>query len=146
MKIRVFIALSLLLVAGTSACAQPGETRTSICELVKSGEQMNGRHVRLTVVYLTDLLEGSSLNDPRCPKQYLDPDWTALQKNALHNPSLDAFDKALYAHPDDIKLTEFVIDVSGKFVWRAGDKPRSTLIFEKIWSFKRVRGNWRNAR
>lgn len=143
MKIGHFIALSLLILSSVSACAQPGETRTSICKLVQSGRKMSGQHVRLTAVYLTDLLEGSSLNDPRCPKKYLDPDWTGSRGNAPHDVSLDAFDKALYARPDDPKLTQFSIDVSGKFVWQAGRKPHGTLMFEKIWSFKRLHGDWK---
>jgi len=64
---------------------------------------MNGQRVRLNAVYLTDLLEGGSLNDPRCPKRYLDPDWTAAKGNTPHDTSLDALDEALYAHRDDQK-------------------------------------------
>jgi hypothetical protein len=144
MKTGVLIVLSLSLIVTASACAQPGETRTSVCELAKAGDRMNGHQVRLVAVYTTDLLEHSSLDDRRCPKQYLEPDWTMLQKNARHDPSLNAFDKALYGRaPDYRELTQFSIDVSGKFVWEAGDKPHGTLIFEKIWSFKRLHGGWK---
>jgi hypothetical protein len=146
MKTRGFIALSVLLMTGTSACAQSGEPRTSICELATAGEQMNGRHVRLTAVYITDLLERDGLKDSRCPKLYLQADWTISQKNGQHDPSLDAFDKEVFARPPDYReLTQFSIDVSGKFVWKANENPHGTLLFEKIWSFKRLHGDWNKA-
>lgn len=142
MKNRRLIALAVLTLSSVSACAEPQETRTSICELVKYGEKMNGQRVRLRAIYLTDLLELSSLNDPHCPKQAVAPDWKSSR-----DPSLDAFDRVLFGRPPDYReMTQFSIDVSGKFVWNANGKPHGALMFEKIWSFKRLHGDWKKVR
>jgi hypothetical protein len=133
--------LALLATSSASGQSQGGVEQVSICELAKAGEQMNGRHVRLTAIYLTDLFEISVLKDRRCTSEYVAPNWKSSQ-----DPSLDAFDKALYTRPDDPKLTTFSIDVSGIFVWRANENPQGSLIFEKVWSFKRVCGDWKESK
>lgn len=144
MKPGSLIVFLLLLQTSASACAQPVlQTRTSLCKLVNAGERMNGRHVRLKVIYITDLFESSSLKDRRCPTSYVVP-YDSPQSR--RDPSLDALDKALYEHQLDFReRTQFSIDVSGKFVWQTGDKPHGVLIFEKVWSFKRLRGDWKKA-
>jgi hypothetical protein len=136
----------LLVLACASASPQPDQQilRTSICELSRSGEHLNGRSIRLTAVYVTDLREHSALKDPRCPDQYLEPDWSARGGSQDH--SIDEFDRALYSHPESTKLTQFVVDASGVYIWSTGDNAHGKLIFARIWSFKPLHGDWKNAR
>jgi hypothetical protein len=141
MKARKFFILWVSLLASAIAVAQADENRTSLCELAKAGEHMNGRRIRLTAVYLTDLLDRSVLKDRRCPEQYFALDWKAPL-----DPSLDAFEKAVYAGANDKELTQFVIEVSGEVLWQANENPRGTLIAKKIWRFKRVHGDWKKAK
>jgi hypothetical protein len=141
MKVATSFVLLAVLLASGAACAQSNARPTSICELDRGGEQMNGRHVRLTVIYITDLLERSVLKDRRCQRRYISPDW----KEPLDS-SLSAFEKAVYALADDTGSKQFLVDVSGTFVRQANENPHGTLIFEKIWSFKRVRGDWKKAK
>ncbi|MGH7927076.1 MAG: hypothetical protein ACREQV_04720 [Candidatus Binatia bacterium] len=133
----------MALLASQAASGQGPEEveQVSICQLAKAGEKMNGRHIRLTAIYLTDLLEISVLKDRRCPSEYFAPNWKLSQ-----DPSLDAFDKVLYSRPDDLNLTTFSIDVSGIFVWWVNEKPQGSLILEKVWSFKRVCGDWKESK
>lgn len=144
MKLGSLAVFLLLLLTTAPACAKSGPpTRTSLCKLVNAGEQMNGLHVRLTAIYITDLFENSSLKDRRCPTLYVVP---YDSRQSPQDQSLEEFDKALYEHQLDFgELTQFSIDVSGKFVWWANNKPHGALIFEKIWSFKRIRGDWKKA-
>jgi len=140
MRIAARRGLWLIFLVSSTACAQTKEDHVSICELANAGEQMNGSHVRVSVVYLTDLLETSVLKDPRCPSVHVAPNWKTSK-----DPSLEMFDEALYARPDELKLTTYSIDVSGTFVWRASENPQGTLNFEKVWSFERVCGDWKKA-
>jgi hypothetical protein len=116
--------------------------RTSICKLQVAGEKLNGRDVRITAVFLSDLFEHSTLVDRRCPQLSFDP----IQTKKPRDPSLEAFDKALAPDSFPPRIVRFIIDVSGKFVWNAKGNRPGGVIFEKIWEFKRVRGDWRNAR
>jgi hypothetical protein len=141
MTSAVHHGLWLVLLASSAASAQANEEHVSICQLAKAGEQMNGHHVRVSVIYLTDLLETSILKDRRCPNVYIAPNWKTSK-----DPSLVAFDEALYARPDDLKLTTYSIDVSGTFVWRTSENPQGTLNLEKVWSFERVCGDWKEAK
>lgn len=135
--IRLFVSALSVVIMTASASGAPDSARTSVCELARAGQRISGRSVRMTAVYVTDLLERSVLKDHRCPMAHIEPDWS-LQKNPIHDPSLDEFDKALYARPDEAQPTQFLIDVSGKFVWQSGENPHGSLIFDKVWSFKRV--------
>ena len=137
MKNTMACILALFFLANAAGFAHASEIRTSICQLALDGAQMQGRRVRLTATYSTDLLEHSSLNDRRCPRVYLVPNW-----DGSHDTSIGIFDTELYAHPNESALTQYRIDVSGKFSWHADAKPHGELVFEKVWTFKRL-GNVR---
>lgn len=129
------------LLASTVACAQTAPPiNTSICELAKIGHKMNGHRVRMTAIYTTDLLEHSSLNDPRCQDQFLEPYDSREQKP---DPSVEAFNKAVIGNINDLHLRQFAIDVTGTFVWKPSAKSPGRLYINKIWSFKRLHGDWK---
>lgn len=132
-KILVLLALPILLAA--PAIAEP---HLSVCQLVRNGAKLSGQRIRLDAIYVTDLLEHDALIDRQCPHNKLRADWSS-SKGAARDASLSAFDKAVFSRPPDYKqLTRFSVDVTGQFVWQPKEEPPGMLIFQKMWSFKRL--------
>jgi hypothetical protein len=118
-----------------AACAQAEPVvSTSVCELANVGQSISGRRVHLVAVYTTDLLEHSSLNDPRCPKKFLEP----FDPKSLSDPTVAAFDKAVIGNPADLRLRQFKIDTTGRFESALQNGSSGRFYIEKIWSFKRL--------
>jgi hypothetical protein len=135
MKALVLAIVTLLMSAATGGTEVDSSERVTLCRLVKDGIQMNGRQVRMTVIYSTDLLEHTSITDPRCPRSYAvsydDP-------NHPEDPSLASFNRAVEGQYDDLSERKFLIDLTGIFMWRRSAIPHGAIIFRKIWSFKPV--------
>lgn len=118
------------------------ETRTTLCDLAKHGQSFGGQRVRLTVIYMSDLQERSVLLDRRCPKVRLGP----YEPDEAPDPSVARFDDALRGRIGDLELRQFVVDVSGRFTWHGHDEPYGALEIQKVWSFKRIHGDWKKRR
>ena len=136
MKIIAMSAICLAALVSSPAFARPSsELKTSICQLLRHEKQYDGRYVRLTAVYETDLQEHSSLSDRRCPNFYVAPYDSHVGPT---DGSLAAFDKALIGRFNDLSLRRFIVDLSGQFSLRTGDTPHGAVTIYKIWSYKRL--------
>lgn len=141
MKPRIIGQLCVvLLLLATSSAASLQEIPTTICELVSHDQSLSGQPVRLRVIYITDLRHGAVLLDRRCPKVHLTP----YDSADTVDPSVKVFDDAVYGRIDDLELRQFVVDVSGRFTWHGHGESYGSLEIEKIWSFKRIHGDWKN--
>lgn len=140
MKLRIARGFCIaLLLAVTSSAASAREVRTTLCELVSHGQPLSGKRVRFTAIYLTDLLERTVLLDKRCPKVHLTP-YDSIERP---DPSVKRFDDAVRGRIDDLELRQFVVDVSGRFTLHGHDEPIGSLEIQKVWSYKRIHGDWR---
>lgn len=137
-RITGSLCMALLLVA-TSSASPAQEVRTTICELAGHGKPLSGQRVRLTVIYMSDQLERSLLLDRRCPKVRLAP-YNSIE---TPDPSVGRFDEALRGRLGELALRQFVVDISGRFTWHGHDEPYGSLEIQKVWSFRRIYGNWR---
>ena len=137
---RMACAALMLMPISSTGLAQ--ETRTTLCDLAKHGQAFSGQRVRLTVIYMSDLLEGSDLHDRRCPKVWLGPYESADPPDA----SVARFDDALRGRIGDLELRQFVVDVSGRFTWHGHDEPYGALEIQKVWSYTRIHGDWKKRR
>src|SRR5262245_45185178 len=58
-------AVAAMLLSAAHAADKPIQ-RSSLCELAKSGKELDGQAVRVSAVYVTDLMHGSVLKDRHC--------------------------------------------------------------------------------
>lgn len=130
-------AALMLIAMPTTGFAQ--EAHTTLCDLAEHGQSFSGQQVRLTVIYMSDLQERSLLLDRRCPMVRLAP----YDSTETPDPSVKSFDEALRGRLDDLELRQFVVDVSGRFTWHGHGEPYGSLEIQKVWSFKRIHGDWR---
>jgi hypothetical protein len=113
-----------------------GLTVTSICKLSEGGRRLSGAHVRVTAIYSSDLLERSTITDDDCPSVILVPYDAPDAK--LDSASMRRFNNALQGELSDRSLRKYLVDVSGKYVWRENEIPHGAIYIEKVWSFKRL--------
>lgn len=114
---------------------------TTVCELAQSGEVMNGHSVHLRAIYITDLRHGTILKDRQCKSVSL----SVLDAEEPVDASLKKFDEAVEGEIGDLDLRIFLIDASGVFV-QPSPGTRGAFQVEKIWDFRRLRGNdWKTA-
>lgn len=139
MKLGIAKGGCIALLAVTSSAAPAREVRTTLCELISHGQPLSGQRVRFTAIYLTDLMERTVLLDKRCPKVRLIP-YDSIEHP---DPSVKRFDDAVRGRIDDLKLRQFVVDVSGRFTWHGHDEPYGSLEIQKVWSFKRIHVDWK---
>ncbi|QAY75218.1 hypothetical protein [Sphingosinicella sp. BN140058] len=134
---------TLLPALAAAACASPMEVprdlETSLCALVRAGPAMDGRRVRVSAVYSTDMLEHSSLIDPSCPREVADLDWVTTDARGPKDPETARFDREIFSLYDS-HSESFHMDVSGTFTWRVGRRPKGQVFIEKTWSYHRLRG------
>ena len=136
-------ACAALMLTATPSIGSAQEVRATLCDLVKHGKTFHGQRVRLTVVYISDLMERSLLLDRRCPKFRLGP----YESAEPPDPSVERFDEALRGRLGDLKdKHQFVVDVSGRFTWNGHDEPYGALEIEKVWSYSRIHGDWKKRR
>jgi hypothetical protein len=135
MRAPVLAIVTLLMSAATVGTEVDSSERATLCSLVKGGIQMNERQVRMTVIYSTDLLEHTTITDPRCPRSYAVP---YDDQNHPEDPSLASFNRAVEGQYDDLSERKFLIDVTGIFMWRTSETPHGAIVFRKIWSFKPI--------
>jgi hypothetical protein len=131
-----------VLLATTAMADERGPLRTSVCRLANASKDMDGYRVRLTAIYVSDLQHTSVLKDRRCAKRSLAP----FAADGSADPSVEEFDSALWGELSDREVRVFVVDVTGVYRWRDGDRPHGVLLIERVWSFRRWHGDWRNAR
>jgi len=135
----------MLAFSTTLAEEHEGETVTSLCELVSNAEKMNGREVRLTAVYYSDLHHFSFLRDEECLATVVD-DGTNYEETA--DASVIAFSEAVSSSFPLPPPSGFQVDVSGRFVWDPNweppallsavmkPQPQGRLEIVKVWSFR----------
>ena len=137
MQMRSIVgAASLAILVTTPAHAAAEKTvRTSICALAQHGRELNGRRVRLTATYVTDLQEYTSLTDPHCPKVHVAP-----YDAESPDESVERFDKAVKGRMEDLSARRFVVELSGRFTWKGHDEPYGSMTIDRVWSFHRTGG------
>ena len=139
-----FSALALVGLLISSAHADGEQITTlSICELAKLGNDMDGHAVRVSAIYVTDLMHTSVLKDRHCSADGVAPVKAA---DGMQDPSVEKFDTAMWGKLDDHELRVFAVDVSGTFHWRGDETPHGALAIEKVWHFKRHHGDWKKAK
>lgn len=137
---------ALIIMTALAGCMTVGddtaEVSTSICELNAFGEAQDGKKVRLLAVYVSDLHHGTVLKDRSCPDVWLP---LADQQSRADDASVKELeDAALGDVINDLSLRRFSVDISG--VYRAkGAEGRGALSITKVWSYRRIRGDWHVA-
>lgn len=115
--------------------------KTTVCELAKSAEEMNGHTVRLLAIYITDLRHKTILKDRQCNSVSL----VVLDAEEPLDKSLEEFDEAVWGEIDDLDLRIFHVDASGVFAQSSGDVPMAFQL-QKVSVFRRLRGSdWKSA-
>lgn len=129
-----------LLLSITAAADAPAPIATTVCQLADAGKRMHGQKVRLKAVLISDLMHSSVLKDRDCPTRNVTP----FSDKPDGDTSIEAFDDAIRGSLDDYELRVFAVDVSGIFRWSEEGQPHGELVLEKVWSYKRHHGDWRD--
>lgn len=144
-RVRGLVALAVT--AMLMAAAHADEKliqKSSVCELAKFGKEMDGRRVRVSAIYMSDQMHGSMLKDQHCFAEYIDLFRAADGKQ---DPSIEKFDVAVRGRGlADPELRVFSVDVSGTFHWRVDEVAHGEFLIEKVWRFKRYRGDWKKLK
>lgn len=136
------VVVSAWLICGAHADGEPIR-KLSICELAKLGKEMDGHPVRVSAIYVTDLMHSSVLKDRHCSMEGIAP---LEADDGTQDPSVDKFDTAMWGKLGDRKLRVFSVDVSGTYHWRGDETPHGALAIEKVWHFERRHGDWKSAK
>lgn len=113
-----FIFAIALLFDGKPFADVPNQPAISICDLANDAAKWDGRQVRITAAYTTDLRHGALFLDKRCPL-------VSLQEGPSMDDPVDksviAFNDSVTEHPLSQKPINYKVDVVGTFR-RANDK------------------------
>ena len=132
MSLKRAIASSFLALAcGSSAVScQQARSTTSICELVRSGQAGSGLSAKLSLRFETDMSGHSFLWDPQCPAV------RAVLLFPAKKPwdsSVEQFEKTISSSLWDPAAGSFLVDVSGRFVWRPKESVQGAIVLERVW-------------
>ena len=141
LPVRVALACATMLAtlvavlgAGTVQ-TPPTDVSTSICELRRRHQEMDGKRVRVKAFFATDFQENSVVYDRACPSIAM-----AFRSKEPKDKSVEQFERALYERLSPFDMDRvFSLEVSGRFVWRPRGKPQGELMVDKVWRFERVR-------
>jgi hypothetical protein len=143
---RVHLAWVLLIAVMVLGCAAFGkvdtEIQTSVCQIATYGKKQDGERVRLRAVYISDIVERTMLKDKGCPNL-----WLGLAEGEIgaDDKSVVALEEAVRGDiVNDAELRQFVVDISALYRSK-GTGDRALLYITKVWSFRRIHGDWRNA-
>ncbi len=123
------------LAGGSAQSDRRSPTVTSICALERQHAQLQGRRVRIKAVFITDVLEHSTLMDERCPSVKMDLLPTA---NTPPDESVRQFEIAIHKSLWDPVPGVFAVDISAEFLWRAEAQPHGAVRMTKVWHLKRL--------
>lgn len=142
MKFMTMLGGALVCLAG---CASDNSNlmraRTdSICTLVNEEHAADGKRVRVQVIFRTDGVENSILEDVSCPGVVVEPrsnDASSENESDLDESGMKKFEKLLYGGTlDGSSYRVMKLDVSGTFRWRAETRPKGALEMEKFWDIE----------
>ncbi len=123
--------------------AAGGEPKNvSICDLVARGADHQGQKVRVRAIYETDGIEHSSLGDDACLNSIVQPDEAPDIVNNAAYQDWDRFGAGL-DRPDALPRTQLTL--TGRFHWKATDRPSGTIEIHEILSAQRVPADPRDA-
>lgn len=135
-----------LLVVFVCGCATTSkaytEIQTSVCQIAAHGLKRDGNILRLRAVYISDIVERTMLKDVDCPNEWLG---LAVGDNGVDDKSVAELEDAVLGDViNDTELRQFVVDISALYRSK-GTNGQGLLYITKVWSFKRIHGDWRSA-
>ncbi len=115
---------------------------TSVCKLSALGPVKSGIRVRVRAIYISDIVERTTLKDSDCPDVWAD---LAERRPPNEDQSVAKFEDAVRGDVvNDAELRQFILDVSGVYT-RRSNQSQGTIAITNVWSFERIHGDWTKA-
>jgi hypothetical protein len=137
-----FVSVAFSLSAQSKLDVPPKPIDTSVGELVANSDRFNGKTVRVRASFITDGLEHSSLEEPKCrladaltDESSADPEckygvvpW--VRDEVEHHPDIEALDAALAKGRRGTIDKQIVATFTGRFICKPACSSRGGRILE----------------
>src|SRR5438034_2966164 len=116
------LAVALAFSRSVSNAQQNEPRNVSVCELVDSPKEFNGKYVRVRAQVSSDGIERTNLKDDACQKGVA----LWIPQDVRKNPDVAKLEDALYRRGSPGTMGKKIDGTfEGRFEWRSKDKPRT---------------------